>query len=634
MCSIFGIINSENSEKRGDIIRRMALDQHHRGPDDGDFFENEIAAMGHRRLSIIDLSDAARQPMSSSDGKIVLVFNGEIYNYQILRKNLIELGHTFRTSSDTECIIHLYEEYGKNGFSQLDGMFAIALYDKEKKQVFLLRDRVGKKPLFYFQNSGTLVFASELSALKQHDKMPHELDMQSVSDYLSLLYVPCPKTIYKNVFKVNPSEMLTFDIDSKTLSSEKYFTPDFRINYSADFEKSSAQLRELVFEAVRKRLMSDVPVGVFLSGGVDSSIIANIMTQLRMPSKTDAFTIGFDDPVYDERDRARNTAALINQSTDNSLLHHEKIVSSSDFSLIRNLVRHYGEPYADASMIPTALLSKFTREKVTVALSGDGADELFAGYDRYYLMSKIRYFNILPYAVRKIIFNIMSNIIPSGNERSSHARIKRAFDVISTKENQQYYRLLDRCKSDFKNQLADGIFKEELQSLKQNSIVELLDNLHTADAVGKYLEFDRRTYLVGDILTKTDIASMAYSLELRSPFLDRDIIAFADTLPFAYKLAGNDKKHILKYAFKDMLPDSIINGAKKGFGIPVASYLRTAWKNDAENILFNSSALTDCGLFNQNFLREIWQKHQNLQYDYSYQLWTVILFAIFLENEC
>jgi asparagine synthase (glutamine-hydrolysing) len=184
MCSIFGIINSENSEKRGDIIRRMALDQHHRGPDDGDFFENEIAAMGHRRLSIIDLSDAARQPMSSSDGKIVLVFNGEIYNYQILRKNLIELGHTFRTSSDTECIIHLYEEYGKNGFSQLDGMFAIALYDKEKKQVFMLRDRVGKKPLFYFQNSGTLVFASELSALKQHDKMPHELDMQSVSDYL------------------------------------------------------------------------------------------------------------------------------------------------------------------------------------------------------------------------------------------------------------------------------------------------------------------------------------------------------------------------------------------------------------------------------------------------------------------
>ena len=634
MCSIFGIINSENSEKRGDIIRRMALDQRHRGPDDGNFFENEIVALGHRRLSIIDLSGAARQPMSSSDGKIILVFNGEIYNYQTLRQNLIKLGHTFRTSSDTECIIHLYEEYGKNGFSQLDGMFAIALYDKEKNEVCLLRDRVGKKPLFYFQNDGTLVFASELSALKQHDKMLHELDMQSVSDYLSLLYVPCPKTIYQNVFKVNPSEMLTFDIDSGTLSSEKYFTPDFRINYSADFEKSSAQLRELVFEAVRKRLMSDVPVGVFLSGGVDSSIIANIMTQLRMPLKTDAFTIGFDDPVYDERDRANNTAALINQNTDNSLLHHEKIVSPSDFSLIRDLVRHYGEPYADASMIPTALLSKFTREKVTVALSGDGADELFAGYDRYYLMSKIRCFNILPYAVRKIIFSTMANIIPNGNERSSHARIKRAFDVISSKENQQYYRLLDRCKSDFKNQLADGIFKEELKSLKQNSIVELLDNLNTADAVGKYLEFDRKTYLVGDILTKTDIASMAYSLELRIPFLDREVIAFADTLPFEYKLAGNDKKHILKHAFKDMLPDSIINGAKKGFGVPVANYLRTAWKNDAENILFNSSTLTNCGLFNQNFLREIWQKHQNSQCDYSYQLWTVILFSLFLENEC
>ena len=311
MCSIFGIIDSTNSEKRGDIIRRMALDQHHRGPDDGDFFEDTAAALGHRRLSIIDLSDAARQPMSSSDGKIVLVFNGEIYNYQTLRSNLIAQGHTFRTSSDTECIIHLYEEYGPKGFGQLDGMFAIALYDKEKRQLILLRDRVGKKPLFYFQKNRTFAFASELSALKQHDEMPRELDMQSFSDYLSLLYVPCPKTIYKGVFKVNPAEMLIFDIDSGNLSKEKYFAPDFKLNSSPDFEKSSAQLRELVFEAVRKRLMSDVPVGVFLSGGIDSSIVANIMTQLRMPTQTEAFTIGFNDAVYDERDRARNTAALI-----------------------------------------------------------------------------------------------------------------------------------------------------------------------------------------------------------------------------------------------------------------------------------------------------------------------------------
>ncbi|MBR2723454.1 MAG: asparagine synthase (glutamine-hydrolyzing), partial [Lentisphaeria bacterium] len=329
MCSIFGIIDSDNPAKRSGILQKMAVDQHHRGPDDGGFFEDENAALGHRRLSIIDLSSNAKQPMQSSDGNIVLVFNGEIYNYQSLKKSLEEKGHNFRTASDTECIIHLFEEYGSDGFSRLDGMFAIALYDRKAKILYLLRDRVGKKPLFYFQYGRALAFASELSALKQHDAMPRELDMQSVSDYLSLLYVPCPATIYKNVFKANPSEMLIFDIKSGILSKQQYHTDNFKINNSLSFEASSACLRELVFEAVRKRLMSDVPVGVFLSGGVDSGITANIMTRLRMPQKTDAFTIGFDDPVYDESSAACCTAELINNQTDNALVHHRKNVSAS-----------------------------------------------------------------------------------------------------------------------------------------------------------------------------------------------------------------------------------------------------------------------------------------------------------------
>lgn len=633
MCSIFGIIDPDNSAKRTDILHQMASDQYHRGPDDGSFFEDENAALGHRRLSIIDLSSAARQPMSSSDGRIVLVFNGEIYNYETLRKKLIAQGHTFTTSSDTECIIHLYEEYGENSFAELDGMFAIGLYDRAKKILYLVRDRVGKKPIFYFHDGKTLAFASELSALKKHDAMPRELDMQSVSDYLSLLYVPCPRTIYRGVFKVNPSEMLIFDIRSNTLNSKKYYAPDFQINTSLSFEESAEHLRELVFEAVRKRLMSDVPIGVFLSGGVDSSIVAHVMTKLRAPAETDAFTIGFDDPVYDERDRAETAAAFINQNTKNSLVHHEKIVSPAGFGILHDLMKHYGEPYADASMIPTSMLSEFTRSKVTVALSGDGADELFAGYDRYFLMSKINYFNLLPYHARHLIFKILSNSIPSGNERSRHARIKRAFDVISNRENQQYYRLLDRCNADFKNSLADGAFKEELASLKQNSIIELLDNLSSPSAVGKYLEFDRKTYLVGDILTKTDIASMRHSLELRSPFLDRDVIDFADKLPFEYKLANRDKKHILKHAFKDMLPPSVFTDSKKGFGVPVADNLRNAWKTEAENILFHSESLLQSGLFNLDFLKNIWLKHQSRTCDYSYQLWTVLLFAVFLENE-
>ncbi len=633
MCSIFGIIDSDNLTKRSIILQKMAADQYHRGPDDGGFFEDENAALGHRRLSIIDLSSDAKQPMQSSDGNIILVFNGEIYNYQSLKKSLEAKGHKFRTASDTECIIHLFEEYGSDGFAKLDGMFAIALYDKKEKLIYLLRDRVGKKPLFYFQYGHALAFASELSALKQHDAMPRELNMQSVSDYLSLLYVPCPATIYKNVFKASPSEMLIFDIKSGILSKQKYHTDSFKINTSLSFEESSERLRELVFEAVRKRLMSDVPVGVFLSGGVDSGITANIMTRLRMPQKTDAFTIGFDDPVYDESSTACRTAAFINSQTDNALIHHRKNVSASDFNKLKMLVKHYGEPYADASMIPTALLSEFTREQVTVALSGDGADELFAGYDRYFLMSKIRYFNLLPYFARHFIFKTMSDLIPGGNERSRIARIKRAFEVISNKENIQYYALLDRCKSDFKSNLAGTLFKDELNKLKQNSVIELLDNLSSPSATGKYLEFDRRTYLVGDILTKTDIASMAYSLELRCPFLDKDVIAFADSMPFEYKLQGGDKKHILKNAFKDFLPDEVIRGGKKGFGVPVANYLRTVWRKDAEEILFGSENLSRSGIFNMEFLRRIWNTHQTSTSDYSYQLWTVLMFALFLETE-
>lgn len=632
MCSIFGIINAKSCNERTEILQKMALDQVHRGPDDGGFFEDEICALGHRRLSIIDLSQGARQPMSSIDGKITIVFNGEIYNYPDLRKSLQDKGHTFTTASDTECIIHLYEEYGRDGFSQLDGMFAIVLYDTEKKQFFLIRDRMGKKPLFYFRSEKSLVFASELSALKLHPDMPKTLDMQSVSDYLSLLYIPCPATIYENVFKVAPGEMLTFDCNSGSLKKEYYFQLDHRISSIPSFTECAAELRSLVFKAVQKRLMSDVPIGVFLSGGVDSSIIANVMTKLRLPEKTDAFTIGFEDPAYDERTRARHTAMFINKQNDNALNHHEKIVSPGDFSLLRKLVKHYGEPYADASMIPTYLLSRFTRETATVALSGDGADELFAGYERYFLMSKMRYFNLLPYPARMLIFRTLSKIIPSAHERSSQAKIKRAFDVISCRSNLQYYRILDRCRMDFKSQLAGEAFKDKLCTLKQNSILELADDLTSKSAVGKYLEFDQKTYLPGDILTKTDIASMASSLELRSPFLDKDVVAFANKLPFSYKFYKNDKKHILKYAFKDMLPESVLSDSKKGFGIPLANYLRGAWHDEAENLLLHSESLINSRIFNMDFIKNIWNRHQSCQSDYSYQLWTIMLFAMFLEN--
>ena len=633
MCSIFGIIDQKNHVDRSQILRKMAADQIHRGPDDGDFFENEEVAFGHRRLSIIDLSRAARQPMCSSDGRFVLVFNGEIYNYSELKKELIGKGHNFVTASDTECIIHCFEEYGTAAFAMLDGMFAIALYDKFEHKVFLARDRMGKKPLFYFFNENIFVFGSELSVLKQHCAMPRKLNMQSISDYLSLLYIPAPATVYENVFKAMPGELITLDCKSMTWQNEKYFALNCTENSNFNFHEASAHLRELVFKAVKKRLMSDVELGVFLSGGVDSTIVSSVMAELRSPQKTDAFSIGFDDPMYDESMRAKHAALFINQRNNNTLIHHEKIVSANDFGLLKKLVKHYGEPYADASMLPTALLCGFAREKVTVALTGDGADELFGGYDRYFLMSKIRYFNMLPYPVRNLIFTTLSNLIPSAGERTRQARIKRAFDVISCRRNQQYYRILDRCRTDFKSNLAGAAFKDTLNSLKTNSIIELLDNLSSNSAVGKYLEFDQMTYLNDDILTKTDIASMANSLELRSPFLDKDVVTFANSLPFEFKICGKDKKHILKHSFKDIIPPSVLTDSKKGFGVPVANYLRQQWHAPAFDIIFNSKKLAESEIFNLDFLKKIWQSHQSGQTDNSYQLWTIMLLALFLENE-
>lgn len=633
MCSIFGILDSQNPDRRSCVIRKMAQDQFHRGPDDGDFFEDDFAALGHRRLSVIDLSESARQPMSSDDGNIVIVFNGEIYNYQVLKKELTTAGHTFRTASDTECIIHAYEEYQEKFFELLDGMFAIAVYDRKKRKVFFGRDRMGKKPLIYFRYGKSLAFASELSALKQHYAMPREFDMQSLSDYLSLLYIPSPATIYKDVYKLPPGSMMVYDCENGEIETRKYYQTDFSKISTASFTDSAEKLRHLVFKAVEKRLMSDVPVGVFLSGGVDSGIVAHVMTSLRAPQKTDGFTIGFDDPAYDERSSAEHMAAFINKKNSNSFVHHEKTVNGSDFSMLRELVKHYGEPYADCSMLPTALLSKFTREKVTVALSGDGADELFGGYDRYFLMSKIHLFNIIPQPLRFLIFKTLSAMTNSGSERSRCGRIKRAFDVISCRSNLQYYRILDRCFSDLKREIAGPQLKEHLSSLKHNSIIEMLDNLSSGSAPGKYLEFDQQTYLPGDILFKTDIASMKYSLELRSPFLDRDVVDFANSLPTDFKIYKNDKKHILKAAFKDMLPSSHVYAGKRGFGVPVAGNLRGDWHDQAYDLIFKSDALMISRLFNPAALRKIWHMHQSSRCDYSYQLLTVMLFAMFLENE-
>ena len=394
MCGIAGIINFNGKPVPEDILIRMNDAQAHRGPDEQGILIDRNVGLAHRRLSIIDLSQG-HQPLGNEDGSIQIVFNGEIYNCLELRSNLEQRGHIFKTHCDTEVIVHLYEEYGAACTGRLAGMFAFAIYDSVRRKMLFARDRLGKKPLFYFKNSECFLFSSELGGMKMHPAMPSELNLQAIHDYLSLQYIPCPDTVFKGVCKLPPAHYLELDLESGRTVLERYWRADYSAKTDLSFEDAVIKLRKLLFTAVERRLMSDVPLGAFLSGGLDSSIITGIMSRLsKQPVKT--FTIGFNDPKYDERNYARAAAEAINRQADCPLEYHEKVVDQNDFPVLEKLVDHYGEPYSDASMLPTFLLSKFTREKVTVALSGDGADEVFAGYERYLLIKYSQMLDVIP----------------------------------------------------------------------------------------------------------------------------------------------------------------------------------------------------------------------------------------------
>ncbi len=629
MCAISGIVNTHGKNFTG-VINDMVAAQKHRGPDDSGIFECDDAVFGHCRLAVIDIA-GGHQPMISDNGRLAVVMDGEIYNYPALRSKLISLGHNFKSNSDTETLIHLYETYGSECVNHLDGMFVFAIYDTARKKLLIARDRLGQKPLFYFMDGDTLVFASEIAALQQYPGCPQELDMEAIHNFLSLQYVPHPDCGFRKIRKLLPGHIMEQHLDNPQISIRCYWQADFSIkNSTLSFAAATAELRRLVEKAVEKRLAADVPIGTFLSGGIDSCIVTGITAKLMYPTPCDAFTASFPAAAYDEREAAKRSAEIINKVTGGNLRHHEREIMPDDFSQVENLFARFGEPFADPSTLPLYLLSKFAREKVTVAMCGDGADEIFAGYERYMAMRYAEKLYFLPQTTRKVIFNLLASLFPNHGERSKSGRIRRLLKLFADPEDIGYFNLLDRCPETLKKELYGSKMEKMLVHNSSECFTSMNWELIARDKVEKLGELDLRTYLPCDLLPKADTASMANALELRSPFLDKAVVEFAARLPMKYKLSGKQRKYILCAAFPEFITPEVLSRPKRGFGVPVSEWLRGVWKEAAFAKLFNSR-LTGDGFIREDALHKYWALHQNGR-DYGYLLWDLLILAMFLDR--
>ncbi|OGV57064.1 MAG: asparagine synthase (glutamine-hydrolyzing) [Lentisphaerae bacterium GWF2_52_8] len=631
MCGIAGILNIDGVPADREILAAMNAAQLHRGPDSDGIFCDGALGLAHRRLSIIDLSGGA-QPLCNEDKSVWTSFNGEIYNYPELRAELQRKGHCFKTNSDTEVIVHLYEEHGTGFVSRLNGMFAFAVYDKKKGLLLLARDRLGKKPLHYFLKGGAFAFASELQALRQHPEMPPELDLQAIWDYFSLQYIPSPNTAWLGVKKLPPAHTLLLSAEEASQPIlTRYWRPDYRVKTMGSLPELKEELRALLKDAVWRRLMSDVPYGAFLSGGIDSTIIVGLMTEL-CAQPVEAFTIGFSEERYDERIFARRAVSHLQERGRSPIKHYEHVVNPCDFDAVVKLVSHYGEPYSDASMLPTYFLSKFTRERVTVALSGDGADELFGGYNRYLLMNALRRADILPLAIRRPLMRTLSAILSrKSEERSLAGRLRRIFRASSVPEAERYFEILCRFDESSKRQICGNAFADAKPVPTLRLFTEILSSCSSSDPTEKFSELDLHSYLPGDILTKVDIASMANSLELRSPFLDYRVAEFSAKLPWQLKLHGRSRKFILSQSFPEFFPPGLDTREKMGFGVPLANWFRGAWKEPLrEHILGGESVRL--GFLRKDAAEKLCREHAEAHAEHSYILWSLLIFELFLRQ--
>jgi len=634
VCGIFGVINQNTSLKIVEQDLRDAVDViRHRGPDDAGSYCYHNVGLAHRRLSIIDTSPAGHQPIFSEEGDIVIVFNGEIYNFQELKKDLIKKGHIFSSDTDTEVVVHLYQEYSCNLLDMLDGMFAFALYDTIKKRLFLAKDPFGKKPLFYAWQNQQLIFSSEIKAIVKYPNFRAEIQQLSLQKYLAFDYIPTPHSIYKSVLKLTAGSYIFIDINKpitqNSITPVKYFNIIFTPKLSISEPEAQEQLKILLVRAIRKRLISDVPLGIFLSGGLDSGGMLALLAQCGV-SQLKTFCIGFNEPDYDESQYARQLAVLY--GTD----HHEEILGiDSLVQFLPTIIENLDEPFADASIIPTYLLSKFARRTITVALGGDGNDELFAGYDPFMAIP----FSLLierSQCLQKLAYMIASSplLINSNLNMSIGFKLKHFLKGFSPEtygncglRNQLWMNTFSvtEIKSIFP-WAYDLTFQQLLEDVLKQKCSQ--QELHHIDSVIlNFLTF----YMHDSILTKVDRASMMNSLEVRSPFLDKNYANFVNRLPVSFKMKHLTRKYLYKKVLKEILPLNIVKRKKKGFGIPTGKWLKGTLKTMMYDILYDGK-LGKTGLFDMKFLRQLYDLHLQNKVDLRKEMWNILILGLWWEK--
>lgn len=609
------------------LLRRMNDTQHHRGPDEGDVYIEPGVGFGHRRLSVIDIA-LGQQPLGNEDGSVMVCYNGEIYNYRELTAQLKALGHTFKTRSDTEVIVHAWEEWGEDCVHHFRGMFAIGLWDRNKQVMFLARDRLGVKPLYYAMTpDGWFAFSSELKALRMHPSLPREIDPQAVEDYFAYGYVPEPKTIYKGALKLSPGFRLTQKVGAPLAAPEQFWDVPFKLHEKMTESDAQGELVERLREAVKIRLVAEVPLGAFLSGGVDSSAVVAMMAGLD-EGAVHTCSIAFKDKAFDESEYARQVAGLY--KTD----HFVETVDTDDYGLLDTLAHLYDEPYADSSAIPTYRVCQLARKRVTVALSGDGGDENLAGYRRYrYAMAEQSVRGRIPEALRKPVFGTLGRVYPKADWAPRVLRAKTTFEALSRDLVEGYFHGVSIMSDAMRARLFSAKFRAGLQGYGAIDVMRgHAARSPTDDPLSMIQYLDMKTYLPGDILTKVDRASMAHALEVRVPLLDHKLVEWISGLPPEMKLKGSEGKYIFKKSMEKYLPHDILYRRKQGFAVPLAAWFRGPLRARVQQALLGP-ALADTGMFNQDFLRELVEQHLSGRRDYSAPIWSLLMFEAFLKKE-
>lgn len=628
MCGIVGMFDTKStSEIDQRLIARMNDSLSHRGPDDAGFHFAPGIGLGHRRLAIIDLTSGGHQPLFNEDNSVSVVYNGEIYNYQELLKELKDFGHCFRSRCDSEVIVHAWEEWGEGCVHRFNGMFAFALWDETRQTLFLARDRFGEKPLYYcLLDNGLFMFASELKALLLHPGLRREIDPQAVEDYFAYGYVPDPKTIYHGVAKLAPAHTLTLRRGHSMPSPREYWDVAFQRRECKGEADICEELIERLRRAVGARMMADVPLGAFLSGGVDSSSIVAMMSS-HSPTLVNTCSISFEDIDYDESKYAAQVARLYRTN------HFSRQVAANDFDLLDRLSTFYDEPFADSSALPTYFVCALARERVTVALSGDGGDEIFGGYRRYYWHeNEERVRTIIPGPIRRPLFRLLSAVYPKADWAPRPLRAKSTLEGLARETTDAYFNSVCAITETIRRRLFAASQRRALQDYRAIEVLRhYMNRSQSEDSLSRIQYADLKTYLPGDILTKVDRASMASSLEVRVPLLDHDLVQWVAGLPPSLKLNASTGKYIFKKALGKLLPREILYRRKMGFAVPLKAWFRGPLRDRVRQAVTTGN-LIETGMFDVPFLRLLVEQHQSGASDHSSALWSLMMFESFLRR--